>query len=125
MKNLQKPEDRYELLLKASENLVLKAQDHEERITILEKQMPVSRRYAINIKLAATAQVTTILGGKGSKAYKEHYRETISHLWHDYWKVFGVTSYTETPAKQYDNALEYIMAWRPLALVGLEPEPAA
>ena len=125
MKNLINPEDRFEMLLKASENLVTKAQNHEERITTLEKHMPVNRRNALNIKIAATKHVTEILGGKGTEAYKKHYRETISRLWHDYWQVFGVTSYTETPAKQYDNALEFIKAWRPLSLVGLEPNPAA
>jgi hypothetical protein len=125
MKQIQSLDTRIELILKASENLIAKSQDHENRISYLEKHMPVDRRSALNIKSAATKHVTAILGGKGSEAYKKHFRETISRFWHDYWQVFGVTSYLETPAKQYDNALDYIKTWRPLTLVGLEPEPAA
>lgn len=109
---LNKQPDRYELLLKASENLVSKVEDHESRIVFIEKNVPMNRRKALNIKNLASKRVTSIVGGHGTKGYKENFHKVIRKLWHDYWNNFGVTSYLDTPAQMYDTAIQWIQDWR-------------
>jgi hypothetical protein len=104
--------DRYEMLLKASENLINKVGNHEDRIVHIENHMPMNRRKALNLKNLASKHVTSIVGGYGSQGYKDNYRKVIRKLWHDYWNNFGITSYLETPAKMYDTAIQWIQDWR-------------
>lgn len=107
-----------QLLLEMSRNLIGKADDHETRLSKLEARMSVDSRNALNIRRRVVQHVTKLLG-------KEHpeYRKSISRLWHDYWNAFGVTSYLDTPAALYDEAIAYIDRWRPIALA--EPEQSA
>jgi len=112
---LNKQPDRYELLLMASENLLGKMQNHESRITTLEQRFPLNRRDALNIRTRVVRHVGKVVGKDSPE-----YRKMISRLWHDYWQAFGVTSYTETPAALYDEAIAFIDRWRPIQLAGLE-----
>ncbi|MDG0791962.1 ORF6C domain-containing protein [Cohnella ginsengisoli] len=114
-KQLVTPAQELQILLEMSRNLIGKAEDHETRITKIEKTMTVDSRASLNIKQRAERHVTTILGGKDSPRYKEHYRGTIRKLWHAYWNNFGITTYRDTPAMLYDQALDFIDKWRPIA----------
>lgn len=115
---------RIDKILIALEAAVPKIQDHENRINHLENNMILERRKCLNIKRKVESHVSQLLGGKESEIYKTEYRSTIRHLWHDYWNAFGITSYLDTPAMMYDQALKFIEDWRPHSLRGLE-EPAA
>lgn len=118
----QKQPDRFEILLKATENLLGKVQDHESRITKLENRMIVDSRTALNIRRRAVQHVSRVLGSKDHPEF----RKTISRLWHDYWNAFGVCSYRDTPAALYDEAIAYIDRWRPLEIVSHDhTDPAA
>lgn len=117
---LNKEPDRYMVLLQASENILGKVvvhdgvlQSHDERIALIESRMPVNSRNALNIRRRVVTRAAKILG---SNKHPE-YRKTISRLWHDYWQVFGVTSYHDTPAALYDEAIAYIDAWKPISIV--------
>lgn len=80
---------------------------------MIESRMPINSRNALNIRRRVVVHVSKILG---SSKHPE-YRKTISRLWHDYWQVFGVTSYHDTPAALYDEAIAYIDSWKPISIV--------
>lgn len=118
--------DRFAILLAASENLVMAQQKQGQEIEAVKQEvseirqitnrLPGDSRMQLSIKLRATKHVTRIVGGTTSPLY----RKTISALWRDYWQAFAVTSYRDTPAAMYDEAISYIDRWRPIELAGLE-----
>jgi hypothetical protein len=107
------PSSEIEMMLEMSRNFIVKADDHEIRIQILEKTSICDSRKRQQIKKRAVQHTSTILGGKNSDQYKAEFRTTISALWRDFWDAFGVTTYHDTPALMYDAALQYIDEWRP------------
>lgn len=111
-------------LLVISNNLVTSVKEVQgeigsisSRLEKVEKTMTIDSRSALNIKLRAERHVSGILGGKESDRYKNHYRSTIRRLWHDYWNIFGITTYKDTPSVLYDQAIEFIDKWRPISPV--------
>lgn len=123
---LNKEPDRFELLLQASENLVrsvvdLKTENVEIKKDIQEIKKVVNRfpgdsRMQLAIKTRATKKVVMVVGSTNSPLF----RKTISALWHDFWQAFAVTTYKDTPAALYDEAISYIDRWKPIQLVNLE-----
>lgn len=114
------PSTEIQMLLEMSRNFIGKSENHETRIQTIEKHMTVDSRTALNIRSRALKHVAKTLGGRDSETYKSQYRQTISHLWHDFWQAFGVCSYRDTPTAMYDQAISWIDKWRPIQLVGLE-----
>lgn len=127
---LNKQPDRVDVLLQVSENLAssfvgMKNEINEFKIELrgeiseikkVTNRLPGDSRMQLNIKLRATKHVCKLLGGSKSELFKK----TISNLWHDFWNAFGVTTYKDTPAAMYDEAISFIDRWRPIQLAGLE-----
>lgn len=100
--------------------------DYGKRIVYIETHMTLDSRKQQNILAHGKRHITKILGGTNSPRYKTDYRKTIQWMWSDYRNFFGVVSYKDTAAADYDRAIEWIDAWRPLSLAGLsEPDDAA
>lgn len=125
---LQQQPDRIELLLKVSENLANSMQGVQNEVSGIKAEiaeirkttnrLPGDSRMQLNIKMRATKHVSHIVGGPKSPLFKK----TISNLWHDFWNAFAVTTYKDTPAALYDEAISFIDRWRPIQLAGLEDE---
>jgi hypothetical protein len=123
---LEKQPDRYEILLQASENLVRTVSDMKEDLSGVKKdigemkkvvnRLPGDSRMQLAIKTRATKKVAQIVGSPSNPLF----RKTISALWHDFWQAFAVTTYKDTPAALFDEAISYIDRWSPMQLVGLE-----
>jgi hypothetical protein len=127
---IEKQTDRYEILLKVSENLANTVTTLKDDVSGIRKEisemktvvnrLPGDSRMQLNIKTRATKKVVQILGNPKNPLFKK----TISNLWHDFWQAFAVTTYKDTPAALYDEAISFIDRWKPMELVGLE-EPKA
>lgn len=123
---LSKEPDRYDILLRVSENLATTVVTIKEDMTGIKTELaeirkvtnrlPGDSRMQLNIKTRATKHVTKVLGGTKSPLFKK----TITNLWHDFWNAFAVTTYKDTPAALYDEAISFIDRWRPIQLAGLE-----
>lgn len=123
---LNKQPDRFEILLQVSENLastvttvkndVNEIKDQISEIRKITNRLPGDSRMQLNIKMRATKHVSKIVGGPKSPLFKK----TISNLWHDFWNAFAVTTYKDTPAALYDEAISFIDRWRPIQLAGME-----
>lgn len=114
MENQLQPMDRWDIMLKTSQNMLSKIQDHDHRIVSLEKRMdkvPADYRHIQSIHKCAVDRVTEVLGGYGTPRYKEHFRKMIARLWMDYRSLFGIVSYHDTPTGLYEQAISYIKHW--------------
>ncbi|WP_158606386.1 ORF6C domain-containing protein [Paenibacillus ginsengarvi] len=120
------PMDRWDIMLRTSENMINKIQDHDLRLVSLEKRMdkvPADYRQIQNIHKCAVERVTALLGGYGTPRYKAEFRKTIARLWKDYKSLFGIVSYHDTPTGLYDQAISYIQHWNgPIEVVGEKVE---
>ena len=90
-------------------------EDHEIRIDNLENTMTVD--YGQQKKLNDQHHTTAIrvLKGKesqeyGDKALKE---KVFRSIWRDYKNYFGISSYKDTPAARFGEAMEYLRGWQP------------
>lgn len=90
-------------------------EDHESRIDNLENTMTVD--YGQQKKLNDQHHTTAIrvLKGKesqeyGDKALKE---KVFRSIWRDYKNYFGISSYKDTPAARFGEAMEYLRGWQP------------
>lgn len=118
--------DRYELLLKVSENLATSVQtvvsdvssikNEISEIRKITNRLPGDSRMQLNIKTRATKRVVQVLGTPKNPLFKK----TITNLWHDFWQAFAVTTYKDTPAALYDEAISFIDRWKPIQLAGME-----
>jgi hypothetical protein len=113
----KQPDDRFELLLKASENMLSKVHNHDDEITDLkqrvghvETHMTCDSRKQQNIHAYAKKHISSILGSTNHPEY----RKTIQWLWADFRQFFGVLTYKDTLVVDYDRAIDWIGAWRPL-----------
>lgn len=124
--SLQTQPDRYAVLLQVSENLAKTVTDIKDDLSGVHKDIqemkkvvnrfPGDSRMQLSIKTHATKKVAQIVGGTTNPLF----RKTISALWHDFWQAFAVTTYKDTPAALYDEAISYIDRWKPIQLAGLE-----
>lgn len=116
---LNKEPDRYEVLLRVSENMITKLQNHDERLEAVEKKVsrfPGDTRMQLAIKTHLVKHVAAVSNGVKSPSFKEN----LSRCYHAYWQAFGVTTYKDTPAGMYDEAIAWIDRWRPIVVVALE-----
>lgn len=90
-------------------------EDHENRIDNLENTMTVDygQQKKLNDQHHATA--IKVLGGKDTSEYgdKELREKVFRSIWRDYKNYFGISSYKDTPAARYGEAMEYLSGWRP------------
>lgn len=115
---------RIEKMLMGLEKAADRIDDHENRLTKVENHMIVDSRKQNAINAYAKSHVSKLLGGKDSAAHKTDFKRYMSWLWTDYREMFGITSYRDTRAIDYDRALEWIDTWRPHSMRGLEETDA-
>ncbi|OPA77491.1 hypothetical protein BVG16_13635 [Paenibacillus selenitireducens] len=82
----------------------------EQRMNSVESKMTCDSRHQNNINDFAKRSISKVLG---SAAHPD-YRKTISALWADYRRIFGINSYRDTLVADYDRAIDWIRLWRPV-----------
>ena len=90
-----------------------KQQKLESRIDALEDNIIISRAQQKQLKQFASKVVVSALGSRHSPAYKELAGKAFSHFWRDYYNHFNVSSYLDTPRKDFQAALQFINDWAP------------
>lgn len=91
---------------KKVDEVIEEVKDLKNNTTISYGQQEVINRTAKEV-------VVHVLGGKDAPAYKELNKKVFSSFWKDYKRVMQVASYRDTLVKDYDKALDFIIAWRP------------
>lgn len=91
---------------KKVDEVIEEVKDLKNNTTISYGQQEVINRTAKEV-------VVHVLGGKDTPAYKELNKKVFSSFWKDYKRVMQVASYRDTLIKDYDKALDFIIAWRP------------
>lgn len=90
-------------------------EEHESRIDNLENTMTVDygQQKKLNDQHHATAIKT--LGGKDKPEYEDKaLRDKVFRsIWRDYKNYFGISSYKDTPAAKFNEALSYLKGWHP------------
>lgn len=88
---------------------------HEQRITALEESMVIDYSQQRTLAAQVNAVVIGALGGADSPAYhdKNVRGRTYSECNRDIQKWFRVNSRNNIPRKRFDEAVEYILRWRP------------
>lgn len=90
-----------------------KQQKLESRVDVLEDSIIISRSQQKQLKQFASKVVVSALGSRHSPAYKELAGKAFSHFWRDYYNNFNVSSYLDTPRKDFQAALQFINDWAP------------
>lgn len=88
------------------DEVINKVNELEDNTTINYGQQEV-------INKTAKESVVNALGGKNTPAYKELSGKVFASFWKDYKRVMQVASYRDTLIKDYDKALDFIIAWHP------------
>ena len=88
------------------DGVIEEVEDLKNNTTISYGQQEVINRTAKEVVVHA-------LGGKDTPAYKELNKKVFSSFWKDYKRVMQVASYRDTLIKDYDKALDFIIAWYP------------
>ena len=90
-------------------------QYHDERLDNLEQTMTVDygQQKVLNDKHHAAG--VEVLGGKKSNSYKDDKLKdkVFRGIWNDYKDYFEISSYRDTPAVRYKEAIEYLDNWVP------------
>ena len=89
---------------KKVDEVIEEVKDLKNNTTISYGQQEVINRTAKEVVVHA-------LGGKDTPAYKELNKKVFSSFWKDYKRVMQVASYRDTLVKDYDKALDFIIAW--------------
>jgi len=84
--------------------------DLEQRMNSVENKMTCDSRHQNNINDFAKRSISNLLGS----AAHPNYRKTITALWADYRRIFGINSYRDTLVADYDRAINWIRLWRPI-----------
>lgn len=89
--------------------------NHEDRLSNLEDNMRVNGIQERNLTDTVNYVVVTFLGGKNSNAYKSKRirGKAYSQINKEIKKKFGIPRRGELPAKDYDQAIQYIKYWMP------------
>ena len=90
-------------------------EDHESRIDNLENTMTVDYGQQKKLNDQHHATEIKVLGGKDTQEYgdKELRDKVFRSIWRDYKDYFGISSYKDTPAARFGEAMQYLSGWRP------------
>lgn len=83
------------------------------RLEKLENKMVVDYGQAQELTKIARMVIVNALGGKSSLAYKKLSKRAFSEFWRDYKQCFGVDSYRNTPAVEFEHAKQLMYQWQP------------
>ena len=86
-----------------------------DRMDKIELDLPILPIEADRITTAARQKGTSVLGGKGSRAYSDRIvrQRVYSTLYGNLKYNFGVRSYKSIKRNQCDKAIEIIRKWEP------------
>ncbi len=87
--------------------------DTGSRLEKLENKMVVDYGQAQELTKIARMVIVNALGGKSSLAYKKLSKRAFSEFWRDYKQCFGVDSYRNTPAVEFEHAKQLMYQWQP------------
>lgn len=85
----------------------------DQRVTGLENTMTIDYGQQKVLGDCVNRVVINALGGKDSEAYKEISKKVFSECNRDLKNYFHVNARNNVPKKRFDEAVEYISAWRP------------
>ena len=85
----------------------------DQRVTGLENTMTIDYGQQKVLGDCVNRVVIDALGGKDSEAYKEISKKVFSECNRDLKNYFHVNARNNVPKKRFDEAVEYISAWRP------------
>lgn len=85
----------------------------DQRVTGLENTMTIDYGQQKVLGDCVNRVVIDALGGKDSEAYKEIGKKVFSECNRDLKNYFHVNARNNVPKKRFDEAVEYISAWRP------------
>lgn len=87
--------------------------DTGSRLEKLENKMVVDYGQAQELTKIARMVIVNALGGESSLAYKKLSKRAFSEFWRDYKQCFGVDSYRNTPAVEFEHAKQLMYQWQP------------
>ena len=90
-----------------------KIQQIESKVNALEDNIYITRSQQKKLRGFANEVVIKALGSKHSHAYKEFSQKAFSCFWKSYQNYFNISSFLDTPKKDFQEALEFINAWKP------------
>lgn len=90
-----------------------KIQQIESKVNALEDNIYITRSQQKKLRDFAREVVIKALGSKHSQAYKEFSQKAFSEFWKSYQNYFNISSYLDTPKKDFQEALKFINAWKP------------
>ena len=85
----------------------------DQRVTGLENTMTIDYGQQKVLGDCVNRVVIDALGGKDSEAYREIGKKVFSECNRDLKNNFHVNARNNVPKKRFDEAVEYISAWRP------------
>ena len=85
----------------------------DQRVTGLENTMTIDYGQQKVLGDCVNHVVIDALGGKDSEAYREIGKKVFSECNRDLKNYFHVNARNNVPKKRFDEAVEYISAWRP------------
>lgn len=85
----------------------------DQRVTGLENTMTIDYGQQKVLGDCVNRVVIDALGGKDSEAYREIGKKVFSECNRDLKNYFHVNARNNVPKKRFDEAVEYISAWRP------------
>ncbi|API89401.1 hypothetical protein BKP56_09105 [Marinilactibacillus sp. 15R] len=88
---------------------------HNDRISALEDTMRVNSVQERSLYRAKCKNLISLMGGDNSKAYKNKKvsGKVFSQFHRDYKNKFMVPVIAEIPAKDFDEAMDYSINWKP------------
>ena len=107
--------EQIQLLAKGNVELNQKVDTLTYRMNKIEMDLPILPIEADRITTAARQKGTSVLGGKGSRAYADRVvrQRVYSTLYGNLKYNFGVRSYKSIKRNQCDKAIEIIRKWEP------------
>ncbi|MGK0466472.1 ORF6C domain-containing protein [Clostridium sp.] len=94
----------------------------DEKVAHLENNMVIEYGQEVSIKKAVNKHVINECGGSEAPAYllKDLRGKIYRALWRDYKDHFNITSYHNTPKKDFEMALDIVATWKPFWQISRE-----
>lgn len=118
------PMELMELQFKAIKQVSEEVETIKSDVDIIKNTMTIDYGQANELNMAHKSVGIRVLGGRGSQAYKDRGLRSRLYqmIWREFKQYFNVNSYHNTPAKRYEEALNYIYDWLPNNNIRIEIE---
>lgn len=84
-----------------------------DRVAALENNMTIDYSQQLTLEKLVNKQVTDVLGGKDTNAYKEISKKVFKEIGRDIKSYFNVNSRNNIAVIDFDKAREFIRHWKP------------